>query len=320
MTRLPKAARRTEPVNAGHVLQTWTTARIKTACHRAWLDYDAAKTKHYTAYFKAHTELAHPRQAWSAKNIESALPPGWSDLTNLLPAGRHREHLSGKSSQILALALLGVAAKLDQSHHWLWRAFSPLAPASATPPTATFELEVEASLLGEYGKKSTSIDYLVKDSGLVISVECKWREDGLGACSCPKYGGEPATGACRDVIRDKRPAYWSTAKDVFLLADRTDGQPCPLSPVYQAVRNAAAALKLSEPDGTAVFGLIYDANNPYFSGHGEWPGWPVVLRDALASTEQPRVWFRAISWQELMPLLVLDDATRAWAHEKHGLT
>lgn len=50
-----------------------------------------------------------------------------------------------------------------------------------------------------------------------------------------------------------------------MLTDRTDGQPCPLSPVYQAVHNVAAALKLSEPDGTAALGLIYDANNPNFS-------------------------------------------------------
>jgi hypothetical protein len=85
------------------------------------------------------------------------------------------------------------------------------------------------------------------------------------------------------------------------------------------VRNVAAALKLSEPHGTAIFALVYDADNPYFSGHGEWPGWPAVLRDALVDAHHPRARFRAISWQELMPLLVLDKETRAWAHEKHGL-
>jgi hypothetical protein len=106
-----------------------------------------------------------------------------------------------------------------------------------------------------------------------------------------------------------------------LLAARSHGRgPCPLSPVYQAVRSVAAALKLSKPDGAAVFGLIYDANNPYFAGQGEWPGWPAVLRDALVDANQTRVRFRPDSWQALMPHLVLDDATRAWAHEKHGLT
>jgi len=29
--------------------------------------------------------------------------------------------------------------------------------------------------------------------------------------------------------------------------------------------------------------------------------------------------FRAVSWQELMPLLELDDDVRDWAREKHGL-
>lgn len=306
-------------VNASDPLHRWTSARIDEACRRAWLDYDASKTRDYTAYFKTHPELAHPTQVWSAKDIESALPPGWGELADLLHTGRHREHLSGKSSQVLALGLLGVSATLDPSHGWLWEMFAPLTPPGAPAPTAAFEVEVEPSLLGEYGKKRTSIDYLVQDTAMVVSIECKWREDGLGSCSCSRYGGNPATGACRDVIRDKRPSYWSTATDIFSLPERAAGLPCPLSPVYQAVRNVAAALNLSEPAGTAVFGLIYDANNPYFAGHGEWPGWPALLRDTLDDANQTRVRFRPVSWQTLMPHLVLDEPTRDWAHRKHGL-
>lgn len=307
-------------MSTSHPLHAWTTPTIEAACRRAWLHYDNALRDRYIAYFKDHPDLAHPTQTWSAKDIESALPPGWGHLAELLPAGRHSQHLSGKSSQILALALLGVSATLDPSHRWLWDAISPLKPAESRAPTATFEVEVSPSLLGEDSGRCTSVDYLVQDNGMVMCIECKWREDGIGSCSCADHDGcDPASGACRDVIRNQRPAYWETAEDVFFLPDRRDGAPCPLSPVYQAVRNVAAALKLSEPDGVGVFGLVYDASNPYFAGCGEWPGWPAVLRAALLDDAHARARFRVVSWQELMPLLELDDAVRGWAREKHGL-
>ena len=65
--------------------------------------------------------------------------------------------------------------------------------------------------------------------------------------------------------------------------------------------------------------LIYDAANPYFAACGDWPGWPGVLSAALDDANHHDLRFRAVSWQELMPLLVLDDAARDWAREKHGL-
>ncbi len=39
----------------------------------------------------------------------------------------------------------------------------------------------------------------------------------------------------------------------------------------------------------------------------------------MGDTRGGRFQFAAISWQELVPLLPLDEATRAWAKEKHGL-
>ena len=48
----------------------------------------------------------------------------------------------------------------------------------------------------------------------------------------------------------------STTYDIFRLLDRQEGKPCPLSPVYQAVRNVAAALALRPAGGVGVFGLI----------------------------------------------------------------
>lgn len=300
-------------------LHEWTSGRIREQCHRAWLDYDAALRDRYIAYFRRRPDLAHPTQAWSAKDIGSALPTGWEGLAQLIPSGRHRHHLSGKSSQVLALGLLGASGKLDPSHSCLWNAFSPLKAAESPAPSRTFEFEVPKPLLGEDDGRRTSVDYLVQDPAVVMCIECKWREDGVGSCSCAQAGGDPKTGDCRAVIRDERPAYWAAAHDVYFLPDRRHGKPCPLSPVYQAVRNVAAALALRPVDGVAVFGLVYDAANPYFAGCGDWPGWPSVLASALDDGDRSELRFRAVSWQDLMPLLKLDDHVREWAREKHGL-
>lgn len=55
-----------------------------------------------------------------------------------------------------------------------------------------------------------------------------------------------------------------------------------------------------------------------FAGCGEWPGWAEVLT-YLLSGGVLGMDFVAVSWQELVPKLPLDDVTRAWAAEKHGL-
>lgn len=34
---------------------------------------------------------------------------------------------------------------------------------------------------------------------------------------------------------------------------------------------------------------------------------------------RPRFGFRAVSWQDLVPQLPLDDQVREWAQDKHGL-
>ena len=50
-----------------------------------------------------------------------ALPESeWAGLADLLPVSeRHRHNLSGNSSQVVALGLLGVGAKRDPSLSWL---------------------------------------------------------------------------------------------------------------------------------------------------------------------------------------------------------
>jgi hypothetical protein len=106
--------------------------------------------------------------------------------------------------------------------------------------------------------------------------------------------------------------------EVLHLPKRAEGQPCPLSFTYQVVRNVAAAQKLAQAGQQPVFGLIYDADNPYFAGCGEWPGWPAALAATISYAGAP-VTFASVSWQELLPLLPLDEEALFWASEKHGL-
>jgi hypothetical protein len=97
----------------------------------------------------------------------------------------HPKHRSGKSSQTLALGLLGVAEDEDPSLGWLFGALDLPAPKDATLRTR-FEADLDASVLSEY-PRTTAVDYLVDDASALICVESKWNEKGLGRRSC----GEP---------------------------------------------------------------------------------------------------------------------------------
>jgi hypothetical protein len=114
-------------------------------------------------------------------------------------------------------------------------------------------------------------------------------------------------------------SYWQAAADLLGLPARDPPGPCPISLPYQAVRNAAAARALAKPGRLAVFGLIYDANNPSFAGCGAWPGWPAVPKAFDVNADPQEFRFASISWQALLPLLELDADTEAWALEKHAL-
>lgn len=299
-------------------LSAWSRADIDRECLAAWRAYDAELADRYTSYFDRHPEL-RGTQRYSARDLPSALPPGWAELASLIPpAERHRHHLSAKSSQTLALGLLGVSARLDPSLQWLWEALSPLPPAELGLPRMAFEQSLDASLLEEQPRQTT-IDVLVDDPSVLICIEAKWREDGIGTCSCGPDGGNPLEGRCASRV-EQRPAYWRAARELLGLPDREPPGPCPISAAYQAVRSAAAARALAGPDRLAVFALVYSKDNPYFAATGAWPGWPSVLAEAVAEHADPSHFrFAAISWQELMPLLALDDEARSWASEKHGL-
>jgi hypothetical protein len=300
-------------------LATWTGPEIFQECRAAYRAYASAKTESYRAYFVAHPELKDEHHPYKARDLVAALPEEWAGLEqHLLLAERHRHHLSGNSSQVLALGLLGVGARLNPQLSWLWEGLGSAGsvPASSgmSVPTVAFEHKLDAAVLNEHPRQ-TAVDFFVNDPQVLFCVECKWVEAGLGECSCPAPG--PLTGGCSERVLQGE-AYWKTAYEVFHLPEREAGKACPLSFTYQAVRNVAAATALASPHQTPVFGLIYDADNPYFGGCGEWPGWPAALAATL-DPDESRVRFASDSWQELAPMLPLDPAAAAWAMEKHGL-
>ena len=127
-------------------LALWTYEAIHDECRDAFSRYSAELDSHYRAYFAANPIYAgaHSRQA---RDIESALPPGWEHLADDLPeAARHRHHLSGRSSQVLAVSLLGASTRIDPSLEWLFEALSPLGPCDSplVPPRFEFELLPDA--------------------------------------------------------------------------------------------------------------------------------------------------------------------------------
>jgi hypothetical protein len=297
-------------------LAAWTKDEIDAICKEPYGVYARDLTVHYRRYFADHPELAgdHPLKA---KDLASALPPGADFLEEYLPEKlRHRQHLSGRSSQIVALALLGLSWRRSPSLRWLEEALGLPALFKSPAPNVRFEVELDSQLLNELPLVST-IDFLVEDEASAICVEAKFGEDGMGRCSCPT--GSPPIAACSQKVL-QRPLYWETARDVFFLPDRTQERPCPISASYQAIRNAAAACALAGEGRRPVFVLLYDARNPYFSTVESWPGWPDVLARTLKDAERlERLWFRAVSWQELVPQLPLDESARDWARVKHAL-
>jgi hypothetical protein len=297
-------------------LADWTKLDIDAACAKAYATYNHELAVHYTRYFEQYEHLRGDR-IYCASKMEAALPSGWAHLANKIPESkRHEHHLSGKSSQTLALGLLGSAESRDPQVTWLW---SLLGCAPQREISTEFEHELEPRLLNEKKPRVTSIDYLVSTPDMIVCVECKWAEKGIGSCSCGRTRksrevdeADPTVGECsKRVLR--RDEYWHVAREIFKLPPRLPPNYCPISTSYQAVRNVAAARVLAGQRKYA-FVLIYDANNPYFKKCNEWPGWPVILEKTLNDIS-----FRSISWQQLISRLNPDGNIASWAREKHQL-
>ena len=302
-------------------LAHWTSHAIDQECGTAYHRYEKARRQQYVDYFTRYPELRCRQHGHSAKSLAAALPSGWDDLQTLIPRNAWHVHArSGKSSQTLALALLGCATRLDPSFGWFWRAFDLPAPVSTQLPPVAFERQLPSSLLNEK-PRATVLDFVVDDPGCFVAVETKWTEPGFGTCSCAPSGtGDPCPGGhCAERII-RREHYWRVAERFFgLPAWRLPLFGCPISPLYQVIRNVAAAEQLANGERPFAFAMIYDAENPYFRPGKIWPGWPALLQAHLENHEAHGFRFRARSWQELARVIPMDEPVRQWAQEKHGL-
>lgn len=303
-------------------LSHWTTPAIDQECGPAYRRYEKARRQQYLEYFARHPELRCTQQPHSARSLAAALPPGWSELETLIPRSAwHVYARSGKSSQTLALALLGCAARREPSFGWFWRALDLSIPKS-TPqhPAFAFERSLSPFDLNEK-PRTTVLDFAVNASGFFVAVEGKWTEKGLGSCSCAQRGTDDSCpgGYCATRVLGRQ-RYWRVAEEYFgLPAARLPLFACPISVGYQAIRSVAAAQQLADGKRPFAFVLLYDDENPYFRATGTWPGWPAILRAHLCGHEKKGLYFRALSWQELVRTLPLDGQVRQWAMEKHRL-
>lgn len=296
----------------------WPQERIDGECRSAYAAYEKGLRDHYTDYFAKNSTLRCPRHAYSAATLADALPPRWGHLQRLLPRQAvHRYARSGKSSQTLALALLGSAVHQDVTMEGLWRMLGIGEPQAQATQIA-FEYALDPLDLQEE-PRVTTLDFFATTTRAVAVIECKWSERGFGSCSCLKDGdGSPQPGnGCASRV-DARSGYWRTAyRDFGLPPARTQRSFCPMSVAYQPIRNVAAT-RLLCAGRRGVFVLLYDDANPYFRQTGAWPGWPALLSATLETTTSDFT-FEAISWQSLMSVLPIPTDVREWAVEKHRL-
>lgn len=270
-------------------LAAWPQDSINAECRSAYRLYEKRLREHYSGYYDSHSNLRCVRHVFSARSLGAALPEGYAALQQLLPpASVHVHARSARSSQGLALALLGAAAHRDPSLNWFWRALRlPHKFCEATH--YTFERTLDPTDLNERPRVS-QVDFVAETSRYLAAVECKWSEAGFGNCSCEREGeGNPgAGGVCADRVTS-REKYWQTGHEVFgLPSERPPLLGCPISSSYQAIRTAAAARQLAGRHRQAVFVLLFDAQNPYFRRIGTWPGWPTVLRQSVRSKRDHR--------------------------------
>ena len=201
--------------------------------------------------------------------------------------------------------------------------------SSATAPKATFEYELDRQTLNEQ-PHVTNVDLLVEGEDVLLCLEAKLWEQGLGSCRCGQEKSdadsadeapelEPSSAqeraACSARILE-RPAYWSAGREVLGLPERIEGRPCPIAASYQAVRNVAAARALADARSPA-FALFYDERNPYFS--------PLRRMARLARGAHR---FDPGRERGQVPLMFVAEASRSgavptdvveWARDKHGL-
>jgi hypothetical protein len=280
----------------------WSAKRIDDECRTAYAAYLAAVRDRHVAYYEerpAERSKSHP---FAASERRFVFPPGFGHLAGAIAERSwHRHHLSGGSSQVLAIALLAAATRADPTLSWLPRRVS-----LGDSAVGLFEVELAPQVLNEQPRQ-TALDWLVTGPKGVLVAEAKFTEREFGTCSCDSWP------QCASRVLER--PYWRVANRMLGLSRRLGGG-CALSLAYQPVRNLAAASAIAGPNRAATFLLLYDGRNPYFSGAGGWPGWVQILHELAAYSDVP---FVDKSWQQLLADVRLDEPVLSWSKEKHGI-
>ena len=120
-------------VPSDSALRQWTSQRSDAECSTSYAVYERALKQHYRRYFAANPHLRCVKHDYSAVSIAAALPSEWSHLQHLIPRHLfHRFARSGRSIQMLALAIIGRAVKLVKSLNSFWHDLAVDMPTSAS--------------------------------------------------------------------------------------------------------------------------------------------------------------------------------------------
>ena len=167
------------------LLREWSPDRIAAQCSASYRAYHRVLRARHLSWAAAAPQRWTDREPFVAESLDAALPAGWGPrLEALLPATvRHRHYLSAGSSQVLALAVLGPAAKRNDGLPWLVGA-DGLFPSIGKPVLWGFEYKVGFALLNEK-PRMTGVDFVASGPLGVIAVEAKFMEKGMGGCDCP---------------------------------------------------------------------------------------------------------------------------------------
>ena len=113
-----------------------------------------------------------------------------------------------------------------------------------------FEHKLEPETLDEQPRQ-TSVDFFVSDPAPLICIECKWTEEGMGACGCPR--GAAAISDCSKKVLE-REAYWKAAREVLHLPERVEGRSRSALVRISVTQAISARRRVAPPRGTSAPG------------------------------------------------------------------
>lgn len=217
----------------------------------------------------------------------------------------HSDCQSPRSSQALFVEVMGVLKEAGL--------LSVLHPAGLTGGCSIAFEEV-------HGRTNFDAVLRYADGQVAATIEAKFTEEGFGTCEYPSTGrcdgtwrerpghhrGCPMATPSRNRATAER--YWSTAVRVLGCPEDPPRTPitCPLWASYQMIHNIA---ETNSANSAAVWTLIYDSRNPYFSDSRA--GWVSMLM-AL------RVPVHLLTWQALLLTAAPASARIRRLKEIHG--